>query len=56
MLKGGRTAKYAIYRACERFNIDPKSWDTYNVDKQAKMIAYSQIRELEEITMFNGRI
>lgn len=39
---------YAIWRACERFNIDPDKWSDYNVDKQSNLIAFNQIREIEE--------
>lgn len=35
-------------RACERFHILPEDWEKQNVHNQARLIAYSQIRELEE--------
>ncbi len=44
----GRTTLYAIWRACERFKIKPFTWDDYNVIQQSELIAYSQIREVEE--------
>lgn len=47
-----RTEKYAIWLACERFRILPPdvkaSWDENNVFNQAELIAWSQIREIEE--------
>jgi hypothetical protein len=39
---------YAMWRACERFHIDPDKWDVMDVWKQASLIAYSQIRCYEE--------
>lgn len=43
---------YAIWRACERFGILPpnisSNWNTLAVEEQSDMIAYSQIREIEE--------
>lgn len=39
---------YAIWRACERFNIDPEKWHDFNVDKKSNLIAFNQIREIEE--------
>ncbi len=43
---------YAIWRACERVDIKPPnvkdSWNDCNVQVQATLIAYNQIRELEE--------
>ena len=43
---------YAIWRACERFNIDPDKWDNYNVDEKSNLIAFNQIREIEESERF----
>lgn len=37
-----------MYRACERFKIDPDSWEEFSMWKQALFIAYNQIREYEE--------
>jgi len=48
----GRTATYAIWRSCERFNLLPphvrRSWSDNDVITQAHLIAYSQIRDHEE--------
>ena len=47
-----RTIDYAIWRACERFNILPPdimcNWNDNNVWGQAQLIAYEQIRNIEE--------
>lgn len=43
---------YAIWRACEQFNIRPPNvkdnWDDCNVITQSELLAYSQIREYED--------
>jgi len=40
---------FAIWRACERFNICPWSeWDDLPVDVQADLLAYDQIRMMED--------
>jgi len=48
-----RTERYSIWRACERFGILPpdikNEWDNNNVECQAILIAYDQIRQNEEI-------
>lgn len=51
-LPKGRSAKYMIWRVCERFSIDPpgieKSFDINTSWQQAQLIAYEQLREVEE--------
>ena len=39
---------YVIWRACERFSFDPDNFTNFNIDKQSNLIAYNQIREIEE--------
>lgn len=54
-----RTEKYAIWLACERLDILPPdikaSWDEMNVFNQAEVIAWSQIREIEEAETLASR-
>ncbi len=44
---------YAAWRACERFGVRPPNvsaaWDECNVMVQASLLAYDQIRQLEEV-------
>lgn len=44
--------EYAIFKACERFQILPPdikpSWDDNDVWAQARIIAYNQVRDLED--------
>lgn len=55
----GRTSDYAIWRACERFYIKPPgvkdSWDQNDVLAQANLIAYNQIREIEDVKYENDK-
>lgn len=48
-----RKELYAIWRSCERFNILPPgvtdNWDSNNVWGQAQLIAYDQIRQVEDV-------
>jgi hypothetical protein len=47
-----RTEKYAIWRACERWRILPsgvnKEWDETHPWFQAHVIAFDQIRQIED--------
>jgi hypothetical protein len=47
-----RTEKYAIWKACERMNITPpeikNEWESNNIWNQAQLIAWSQIRDVED--------
>jgi hypothetical protein len=50
----GRSALYAIFKACTLFGIAPPgvkktSWDDNNVVAKAEMLAFSQIREVEHV-------
>ena len=49
----GRTGDYAIWRACERFGILPpgvrEKWEDTNVWSQAMLVAFNQIRNIEEV-------
>jgi len=49
---------YAKWRACERFGILPPgvkdSWKRCNRDAQAELIAYNQIREIENNQNLEG--
>lgn len=52
-MPAGRTAKYAVWRACERIGIRPPNvpacWDDIDIDPiKADVLAYSQIRDQEE--------
>lgn len=45
--------EYAVWRACERSGlrfpgVGKPSWDDLNVWMQAKLLAYHQVREIEE--------
>jgi len=60
----GRTIEYFLMRCCERWRLIPPSfqhnnngidysinqpcWDTLNLEQQALLIAYEQIRQREE--------
>jgi hypothetical protein len=50
---------YIIWRFCERFNITPpgvkNSFDDCDAWTQAKIIAYSQIRDYEEVLLASNR-
>ena len=52
ILPKGRSEDYAIWRACERHGIKPPNvevtWTDCDVNAKAELIAYNQIRELEE--------
>ena len=49
----GRTTNYAIWRACERLRLTPsnvkKDWDDNTPHMQSMLIAYSQIRDVEDM-------
>jgi hypothetical protein len=49
---------YTIWRACERLGIRPPNveevWDDCDIWSQALILAYSQIRELEEIAVLEA--
>lgn len=51
-LPKGRKPLYAIYHACERFNILPpgaeKSWDDCTLAAKSELLSYNMIRCLEE--------
>jgi len=53
ILPKGRKELYAIWRACERFNIRPPGvaacWDDCSIDTRSNLIGCSQIRDLEDI-------
>lgn len=48
-----------IWRACERIGIRPPdivdSWDDNNVIAQAQIIAYSQIRDYEDMEILKAQ-
>lgn len=47
-LPDGRTGEWAVWRACQEFNLKPwEDWDSLPADVQASLIAFSQIREVE---------
>lgn len=51
--------KYAIWRSCERMNIRPPdmvkgSYDELEAWPQANIIAYNQIREIEEMDIIKA--
>lgn len=52
-LPKGRTEDYAIFRTCERFGIRPplveSAWEDCSSWAQAMLIAYSQIRDIEDV-------
>ena len=52
MLPDVRTHQYAEWRVCERFNIRPPRvkpcWDDNDVETKMLLIAYNQIRQIEE--------
>jgi len=58
-LPDGRSLAYIIWRFCERFNITPpgvkNSFDDCDAWTQAKIIAYSQIRDYEEVLLASNR-
>ena len=49
----GRTQLYAIWRACERFGVLPpnikSSWDDMLAPMHMELIAYDQVRQIEEL-------
>jgi hypothetical protein len=49
-----RTVKYSIWRSCERFKLDPRNWDELDIAFQADLIAYDQIRQVEEQELVYG--
>ena len=55
MLPEYRTQEYAVWRACERFGIRPPGvkadWDKMVPWHQMQLLAYSQIRENEEVKL-----
>jgi hypothetical protein len=48
----GRTMKYAIWRACERFGMLPpnvnRDWVANTSRTQSELLGYSQIRDVED--------
>jgi hypothetical protein len=52
VIPAGRTAHYAVWRACERISVLPPdtkpAWDACNIITKAEIIAYDQIRQHEE--------
>ena len=52
MLLAGRTQKYAVWRACERFAIRPpgipESLDEISPPALCDLLAYDQVRSLEQ--------
>lgn len=44
---------YAIWRACERFRILPpglsETWEALDVWSQAQLLAFDQVREMEDM-------
>lgn len=55
MFPDGRTEQYAIWKACERFKIKPPNvqseWEKNDLFTQCDLIAYSQIRDHEEVQL-----
>ena len=53
-----RTERYAIWRSCERFGLKPigvcGEWENCDPYTQASLIAYEQIREIEEAELFGS--
>lgn len=60
MLPPSRTEQYAIWKACERMNIKPpeikSKWDDNNIWGQAQLIAYNQIRDMEDMEILKARM
>jgi len=52
VIPDGRTMEYSIWRSCERFGIRPPDvetdWNSCNVQTQAMLLSYDQIRQIEE--------
>ncbi len=57
-LPKGRSNLYAIWRACERFGIRPpgvrSNWEDCNVQVQSELLAFDQIRTLDDAETFAG--
>lgn len=55
-LPTGRSQQYFIYRACERFG-QPPEW-FYGQDKEAQvnLLAYSEIRQEEEMQLLLAQV
>lgn len=55
----GRTTDYAIWRACERLSVRPPGvkddWDECSVWTQAKILAYNQVRERDEMELLKAQ-
>lgn len=55
-----RKHNYTIWKSCERFGILPPGvklgWGENNIWSQAQLIAYSQIRDIEEVEMAQSLI
>lgn len=47
---------YAVWRACERFQLDPDEFEDLSKRKQALLIGYNQLREHEEAELAYGPI
>jgi len=60
ILPPSRTEKYAIWKACERMNIRPPDiescWDDNNIWCQAQLIAWNQIRDMEDAEILKARM
>lgn len=58
-MHSGRTAEYAIWNACLRFNIRPPgvkdTWEETDVDTQAMILSMSQIKDYEEAQMYHAQ-
>ena len=52
-MPSGRTELYAKWRACERLGLTPpdvkKEWTENTAHTQSLLIAYSQIRDVEDV-------
>jgi hypothetical protein len=52
IIPSGRTGKYTIWRACERFGVLPPgvrpTWDKCNVEAKADLLGYEHIRGHDE--------
>jgi len=55
-----RTEDYAIWSCCERFQILPpgcaRAWDDCDVWARARLIAFNQVRSLEDAELEEARL
>ena len=55
----GRTFIYSVWKACERLSIRPPnikdSWNKLSPLIQAQVLAYSHIRDLEEMELLSAK-